>query len=238
MRRALLAGMLAVFLSTLATVAGATPANDIFDAAKIDDLRDLRKLLAAGADPKGLDPDGDTLLIVAIRNDAPRTVDLLLADPKTDLETVNVSNETALMIAAYRKQKDTVEKLLKRGAEVNRRELSWTALHYAASVNARDIVALLLDESAYVDASSPNRTTPLMMAARGGFEDVCRQLVEGGADPSPMNERDVTASDFAKKAGNQPLADWLAAQADAWRAKYGAPHAGTATEVPKTEPAR
>jgi hypothetical protein len=181
----------------------------------------VRKLLAAGADAKGVDEHGDTLLIAAIRSDAPKVVDFLLADKNTDVEAVNVSDETALMIAAYRKQKDLVAKLIGRGAEVNRKDRKWTALHYAASVDAQDIVALLLDESAYVDAGSPNLTTPLMMAARGGFDDVCHQLVDGGADPTPVNERDLTASDFAKRAGNQPLADWLAGQADAWRAKYG-----------------
>jgi ankyrin repeat protein len=192
----------------------------LFGAASIDNLRDVRRLIQDRVvDPKVLDPRGDTLLIVAIRNDAARVIDYLIADKSTDIEAVNVSNETALMLAAYRNRKDTVEKLIARGAEVNRP--GWTALHYAASVDARPIVSLLLEHAAYIDAQSPNKTTPLMMAARGNFDELCHQLIDAGADPTPVNERDRTASDFAKQAGNLPLSQWLDTQVVAWRAKYG-----------------
>jgi ankyrin repeat protein len=211
------------FLGALscATCAWTAPVDDLFRAVSIDDLRDARHLLQDRIVPRNaVDERGDTLLIAAIRNDASRVADYLIADPDTDLEATNAAGETALMIAAYRKQQATVEKLIARGAEVNR--VGWTALHYAASVDARTIVAILLDHAAYIDAESPNRTTPLMMAARSGFDDLCHQLVEAGADPTPMNERDLTASDFAKRANDASLAEWLTTQAAAWRAKYGA----------------
>ncbi len=217
----LFAALLACFAMGAGAVAAGTP-DDLFSAASIDNLRDLRRLVQSRAvDPTTLDARGDTLLIVAIRNDASRVTDFLIADPQTDVEATNVSSETALMIAAYRNRKDVVERLVARGAEVNRQ--GWTALHYAASVDARDIVALLIDHSAYIDAESPNRTTPLMMAARGGFELLCHQLIDAGADPTPRNERDVTAADFARKAGSGELADWLDSRSTAWRAKYGSP---------------
>ena len=94
-------------------------------------------------------------------------------------------------------------------------------MHYAASVDARDIVALLLDHAAYIDAESPNRTTPLMMAARSGFDQLAHQLVDAGADPTPVNQRDLTAADFARRAKSMELARWLDARAVAWREKYG-----------------
>lgn len=200
---------------------GAATADDLFRAVSVDNVRGTRRLLHDGADHAIVDARGDTLLIVAIRNDASRVADLLIADPKTNLEATNAAGETALMMAAYRKQLDIVEKLLERHAEVNK--VGWTALHYAASVDARDIVGLLLDHSAYIDAESPNKTTPLMMAARGDFGDLCRQLIDAGADPTPVNESDLTASDFARRAGDLPLADWLTGRAVAWRARYGLP---------------
>jgi ankyrin repeat protein len=215
------------FASTLmvASTSHATPTEELFTAVSIDNLRDTRRLLQNHlVDPKVVDEHVDTVLIVAIRNDASKIIDYLLADQTTDVETTNVSNETPLMIAAYRKRKDVVEKLLARDAEVNR--VGWTALHYAASVNARDVVALLLDNAAYIDAESPNKTTPLMMAARGGFDDLCHQLIDAGADPTVVNERDLTASDFAKRAEDVPLSDWLSQQTVAWRAKYGTPAGG------------
>lgn len=209
--------MLAIACATPLPAAAA--GDDLFVAAAADDLRDVRRLLERPANVGALDPHGDTLLIVAIRNDATKVIDWLIADPKTDVEATNTAGETAMMIAAYRKNRPVVEKLIDRGAEVNR--VGWTALHYAASVGADDIVALLLDHAAYIDAESPNRTTPLMMAARGRFDAVCRQLVEAGADPTPINERDLDAAGFARRANDASLADWLTAQAGAWRAKYG-----------------
>ena len=212
--------MLLVASMVSASVVMAATSDALFRAASIDDLRDVRRLLQDHVeDSKALDPRGDTLLIAAIRNDAARVADYLIDQKATDLEATNVSGETALMIAAYKKNRDVVDKLLSRDAEVNK--TGWTALHYAASVDARDIVALLLEHSAYIDAESPNKTTPLMMAARGGFDDLCRQLIEAGADPTPVNDRDLTASDFARRANDGALAQWLSDQAVAWRAKYG-----------------
>ncbi len=210
-----------LLLAVFATQPGAaTTVDDLFSAASIDNLRDVRRVIQDHViDPKVTDLRGDTVLIVAIRNDATRVIDFLIADKSTDVDATNVSNETAMMIAAYRNKREVVEKLIARGAEVNR--TGWTALHYAASVDARDIVGMLLEHAAYVDAESPNKTTPLMMAARGGFDALCHQLVEAGADPTPINQRDLTAADFAKRANNGELAQWLDAQAGTWRTKYG-----------------
>ena len=214
------AGARRVVLALVAAATlGAATVDDLFTAASIDNLRTVRRLLDEKAvDPKALDPRGDTLLIAAIRNDATRVAEYLIAEQGTDLEATNAVGESALMIAAYRKRKDLVERLIARDAEVNR--TGWTALHYAASVDAADIVALLLEHAAYIDAESPNRTTPLMMAARGGFDAVCRLLVEAGADPTPINERDLAAADFARRGGHVELAAWLDAQSATWRAKY------------------
>ena len=217
-------------LAMLVSAAGhADPAEDVFRFIAIDNVHATRRLIQEKRlDPKVVDIRGDTLLIASIRGDSDRTIDYLVADPSTDLEATNAAGETALMIAAYRKRRDVVEKLIGKDAEVNRP--GWTALHYAASVDAGDIVALLLDHAAYIDAESPNRTTPLMMAARGGFDALCRRLIEAGADPTPVNERDVSASDFAKRAGNPTLAAWLTERAAAWRLKYGT------AAVPKPKP--
>jgi ankyrin repeat protein len=209
----------------------ATTVDDLFTAASIDNLRDVRRIVQNRlVDAKAVDARGDTVLIAAIRSDATHVVDWLIAERSTDLEATDAANETALMIAAYRNRKSIVEKLLDRDAEANR--TGWTALHYAASVDARDIVALLLDHAAYIDAESPNKTTPLMMAARGGFDLLCHQLIDAGADPTPVNERDLTAADFARRAKSLELAEWLDGQAVAWRTKYGDASKRSATTHP------
>ena len=220
----------ALLASVAMTAHAAATRDDLFNAVAIDDVRAVRRILDERIiDPKATDARGDTLLIAAVRSDAVRVARLLVADPATDVEATNAVGETAMMLAAYRDQKAVVAALVERGAEVNRR--GWTALHYAASVDAREIVALLLEHSAYIDADSPNRTTPLMMAARGDHAEMCRLLVDAGADPTLVNERDLTAADFARRAQDDDVARWLDERSAAWRAKYGIP-------PPRSTPAR
>ncbi len=55
-------------------------------------------------------------------------------------------------------------------------------LHYAATGPSTELLALLLDRGADINALAPNRNTPLMMAARYGPEDSVKLLVQRGAD--------------------------------------------------------
>jgi len=83
-------------------------------------------------------------------------------------------------------------------------------LHYAASFNGKDAVEQvqwLLDNHAYIDAESPNGTTPLMMAAQYGSEEVARLLLQEGADAALRNQLQLTAIDFATRAGRASLAE-------------------------------
>lgn len=201
----------------LAARAAAT-LDDLFKAASIDNLRDVRRLIQDGVvDPNAVDARGDTLLIAAIRNDADRVADYLIGSKKVSLDATNSAQETALMLAAYRNKKDLVDKLIAHDAPVNRP--GWTALHYAASVGNVDIIRALLQRSATIDALSPNRTTPLMMAARGNHADASRFLVAQGADPSLTNDSELAAADFAFRNNDPELGKWLNEQAVAWRAK-------------------
>ena len=206
----------------IAQAAATSPVDELFSAVAIDNLRDVRRLIQDGVvDPNAADEKGDTVLIAAIRNDAHRVTDYLIANQGVDIERTDGSQENALMIAAWRNQKDAVEKLIARGAQVNR--TGWTALHYAASVGSIEIIKMLLEHSAYIDAESPNKTTPLMMAARGDHADACRLLIDEGADPTLVNERDLSAADFATRIGDSDNAQWLRQREDVWRAKYRAP---------------
>lgn len=182
--------------------------DDFFRAVKIDDAEQIKALLARGLDPNLVEAKrGDTGLIFALREDSMKVFKALLEAPNIDIEAKTGNGDNALMIASYKGNKQAVEALLAKGAEVNRP--GWTALHYAAAVGSNEIVQLLLDRSAYIDAESPNKTTPLMMAARGGYIYTVKLLLDQGADATLKNELGMTAIDFARKGEHTDIVEGL-----------------------------
>ena len=75
------------------------------------------------------------------------------------------------------------------------------------------MVALLLERGAQIEALSPNRTTPLMMAARYGPEAAVDLLLARGASLKARNDSALGAVDFALLAGREALAQRLQAAA-------------------------
>lgn len=190
--------MLAVLLSLalLPAIAGADDAHDFFLTVSRNDGYLLGKLLERGVDPNlKEDVRGDSGLVLALREHAMKAFVVLLNAPKIDLEAHSNNGDTALMVASYTGNLPAVVALLEKDAEVNKP--GWTALHYAAAIGDCEIIRLLLDKSAYIDAESPNKTTPIMMAARTGQVAAVKLLMEAGADLSLKNEQGLSATDFA-----------------------------------------
>ena len=172
--------------------------EDFFKALQLDLTPTVDSLLKRGFDPDTIDPvRGDPALIYAIRAEARKSIALLLSVPTINLEAKARNGDTALMIAAFKADRQTVASLLEKAAQPNRP--GWTALHYAAAAGDLEIIRMLLDKSAYIDAESPNKTTPLMMAASRGHADAIIYLMKEGADASLKNSIGMTAKDFAKK---------------------------------------
>ena len=171
--------------------------DDWFKAIKFDADSQVRTLLRRGMDPNTVDEErGDTGLVLAVREGSAKVFEVLLQTKDVNLDARSRNGDTALMLAAYKGNLAAVRALLDKGAEPN--QTGWTALHYAATVGNNDIVGLLLDRSAYIDAESPNQTTPIMMAARGGHILTVKLLLDEGADATLKNGAGMTAIDFAR----------------------------------------
>lgn len=190
---------LIVIVGFSSTIAGSY--EDFFTAVKRDDPASIQDLLRRGFDPNTIDPTGQTGLIIALRQESLKAAEALISWPKIDLNQLNPKGESALMMAALKNQKDLADKLIKKGADVNK--TGWTPLHYAATHGHLAIISLLLENSAYIDAESPNGTTPLMMAAMYGTPAAVKLLLEEGADPQLKNQQGLTALQFAERA-NRP----------------------------------
>ena len=175
--------------------------DDFFQAIKRDDVRTIQNLLSRGFDPNTLAPDLQPGLIYAIRSDSAKVALVMAQNTASKVEVRNANDESALMFAALKGMAEVCELLISRDADVNKP--GWTALHYAATGGHVPVIRLLLEHNAYIDAASPNGTTPLMMAALYGFDSSVYELIESGADPMLKNAAGLNAVDFALK-GRSP----------------------------------
>lgn len=180
--------------------------EDFFSAVKRNNLSAVLALLLRGFDVNTLDDKGQHALHVALRDDAIAVASYLAGLSSVNVNALTPQGESPLMIAALRGHLEVAKALLQRGADVNKP--GWTPLHYAAThvgPNAVALVTQLLEAHAYIDAESPNGTTPLMMASRYGEPEVVRLLLEEGADAKLRNQQKLTAMDFARM-GSRPTA--------------------------------
>ena len=190
------------------TTSHAGSLEDRFIAVKNDQPGKVRDLLRRGFDPNTAEPErGDTGLILAMRENAMDVMEVLLADRRTRIDAEARNGDNALMIACYNGNEKAVKALLDKGAKVNKN--GWAPLHYAAANGNNRIVQMLLDKDAFIDAVSPNATTPIMMAARGGHIYTVKLLHDNGADATLKNQRGYTAMDFARENKNTDIAKGL-----------------------------
>ncbi len=192
------------------TIAVAAPAwadavNDLVKAAQLDNPTMIKSLLAAGGNPNTIDPiSGEPVLILALREDAHRAIEVLLKRNDLLLEQTAPNGNTALMMAAFKHNKAAVDALLAKGANVNRQ--GWSALHFAAASGDDDIAKALLARGAAIDALAPNNQTALMVAAREGQETVALVLLRAGANAKLKSGEGLTASQIATRADKARVA--------------------------------
>ncbi len=182
--------------------------EDFFTAIKKDDSQTVASLLQRGFDPNTLDPQGTAGLMLAVRVPAPKVIAVLINAPKINVEFRNARDESPLMLAALDGHLAIAESLIEKGADVNKP--GWAPLHYAATKGNLAMMDLLLENDAYIDAESPNKSTPLMMAAMYGTSAAVKALLAAGADPELKNEQGLSAIDFANKVNRKDVAEMIA----------------------------
>jgi ankyrin repeat protein len=106
---------------------------------------------------------------------------VLVRPPAPRAEGGDDSSRQALLAAVRASDKDRVQELLRRGADVNARtEDGTTALMHATAVGDLGLVRTLLDHKADVNARNKAGATALMWAV--GDRDKVRALLDRGAD--------------------------------------------------------
>lgn len=136
-------------------------------------------VLALGPDLNAIDANGQSLLHIAVNNDAGTVLGKLLAaranpDVRAKCETAPEDPRvTPLACAVVR-----------------------------GSVTGLDSVRRLIAAHADLNARGPDGSTPLMLAAGNGDADVTAALLAAGADPALRDARGKAALDYARTAAD------------------------------------
>jgi ankyrin repeat protein len=181
--------------------------DEFHEALKDNNVAAMQALLLKGIDPNTPDEQGQTALMLAIRNGHFDVAELFIKHVKIQPNITNAHDENALMLAGLVGNAAWVQKLLALGASIDKN--GWTPLHYAATGPNAETVKIMLAYGARINARSPNGTTPLMMAAQYGTEATVKLLLKEGADMDAVNDLDLKAADFALLGERTDLAKWL-----------------------------
>jgi ankyrin repeat protein len=111
---------------------------------------------------------------------------------------------TALHFAAFFNQPAIAHELVRRGAEiaaVSMNPMEVTPLHSAAAAHATEIVRMLLESDAPVNAKQHGGWTALHAAADNGDLEMIKVLLQHGADPLARNDDGKTPAQIAQLKG-------------------------------------
>jgi ankyrin repeat protein len=173
-------------------------------AAHWNDLETARLLVRAGADANAANDLRMTPLSRACTNGSAPLVELLLhagANPNTPIAT----GETPVMTCARTGNADAVRTLLARGADVNGSEptQNQTALMWAAAEPHPNVLKMLIEAKANLQARTRSGFTALHFAARAGDLESTAILLEAGVDVNIRAQPDA-GTGSAPRAGAAP----------------------------------
>lgn len=166
-------------------------------------------------------------------------VQAALAEDPALLDAINISGQSALLLAKYYRQETIADYLLSLNPKLDvfnaaaagrvsgvmkqiendaalleaHSSDGWTPLHLAAFFGHPGLAIALLDRGADVNSRSTNsmKNTPLHAAAAGGRTDIVGLLLKRGADVNASQEGGWTALHSAAQAGNRAMVEVLIA---------------------------
>ena len=182
--------------------------SEIRQAVRAGQASVVEELIEKGASPNFRMGNGDTGFTYALRADTPQVAEALLKSGKLALNDANRFGETPLMMAVFKGNSELFDELLKAGADP--KGGTWTALHYAATEGRTDMIEKLLALGASPNVQTSSGVTPLIMAARKPSRASVMALLRAGAYRDYCTDKRESPADFARRAGDQELAKYLA----------------------------
>lgn len=167
----------------------------------------IRILLAANADPNALDKWGNTPLFEAAQQGQLESVNLLLTSGAR-IDVLNLHTETPLLAAVRNNHAPVATQLLRKNADPNiwAEGKAFAPLHYAAMREDTDLLAVLLDAGAQVNAKGELGATPLHIAAAHGRASAVELLLTAGADITAQADNGSTPLHYSVAFGSTNVA--------------------------------
>ena len=128
-----------------------------------------------------------------------------LIDNGADIEIKDGRGYNALIESVKHGNLDIAAFLIDNEADVNTSisSIFYTALHFAVIKNRLDILELLIQAGANINASDKHGRTPLILAAEFGYADIIQILLDSGANILIKNNDGKNAKQVAKKMYNE-----------------------------------
>jgi len=170
-----------VFLS----LARGAYAQNFLMAVEAKDYKVVEASIKAGENVNAVNEKGNFALWVAVWNQDPKMVALLLKHGANASQTFPAEGGeiTLLGVAAQEGPLESVKLLVAAGEDINRPDIhGYKALRTAARNGRTDIVKFLIGKGADINTQAQDGATPLEHAAGKGHFDIVRLLVEKGAD--------------------------------------------------------
>ena len=182
--------------------------NEMMDAVRNGDTKNLELLLEQGTDPNFEDRWGTALGNASVKGR--RDIYELLLYWGADPNLKDQFGSTALSGAAQSGHTDIIRLLLDWGVDPNiRNKHGSTALMYASRSGNIDIIRLLLDRGANPNIRTDGGSTALMWASIWDNTAIVRLLLDNGANPNFVDIDGETALTRATDNGNTAIVTLL-----------------------------
>lgn len=164
-----------------------TPLSDLDRAVYIEDLDQVRDLLARGADPNEENEDGKTVLFMAVEDGTTEIARELLSY-KADADHRSKSGKNPLFAIDDETPEELVRLLIDAGSDVGVKDSEGLSVLMHAAENASPkVLKMLIDAGAAVNDTDERGWTPLMKAAYADELENVRILLFAGADVNARN---------------------------------------------------
>lgn len=192
-----------LLLIAFGTRASETTDSRLVEAARTQDQKTVRALLAQKVDVNARASDGSTALLWAAHWNDADTANLLLG-AGADVNAANDFRTTPLAEACTNGSPTLVRALLKSGANPNAPIATGeTPLMTCAKTGSVDAVRMLIEYGAAVNAKEPTENqTALMWAAAERHPDMVKAFIDAHADLKANSKQGFTAIHFAARVGD------------------------------------